>query len=130
MPFEVREPAERVEQIVLAREPARERAGGVADREAALSWDRDHPENGGTLSLDPNACGLDEFGDTTICTKIAVELKNQYVIGFESTNAAKDGKWRKLRLKVNPPQGLPRLNVRSKSGYFAPVGDTKVSSTK
>src|SRR5207249_1957359 len=65
-----------------------------------------------------------------ICTKIAVELKNQYVIGFESTNAAKDGKWRKLRLMINPPQGLPRLNVRSKSGYYAPVGDTKVSSTK
>ena len=63
-----------------------------------------------------------------ICTKIAVELKNQYVIGYESTNAAKDGKWRKLRLKVNPPPGLPRLNVRSKSGYYAPVGDTKVSS--
>src|SRR6202008_345249 len=65
-----------------------------------------------------------------ICTKIAIELKNQYVIGYHSTNAAKDGKWRKLRLKVNPPKGLPRLNVRSKSGYYAPVGDTKVTSTK
>ncbi len=63
-----------------------------------------------------------------ICTKIAVELKNQYVIGYESTNEAKDGKWRKLRMKVNPPQGLPRLNVRSKSGYYAPVGETKVST--
>jgi Ca-activated chloride channel family protein len=57
-----------------------------------------------------------------------VELKNQYVIGYESTNEAKDGKWRKLRLKVDPPAGLPRLNVRSKSGYYAPVGDTKVST--
>jgi len=63
-----------------------------------------------------------------ICTKIAVELKNQYVIGYESTNEAKDGKWRKLRMKVNPPPGLPRLNVRSKSGYYAPVGETKVST--
>ena len=32
-----------------------------------------------------------------ICTKIAVELKNQYVIGYHTTNGAKDGKWRKLR---------------------------------
>jgi Ca-activated chloride channel family protein len=63
-----------------------------------------------------------------ICTKIAVELKNQYVIGYESTNEAKDGKWRKLRMKVNPPPGLPRLNVRSKQGYYAPVGETKVST--
>ena len=63
-----------------------------------------------------------------ICTKIAVELKNQYVIGYESTNEAKDGKWRKLRLKVNPPKGLPRLNIRNKSGYYAPLADGATSS--
>jgi Ca-activated chloride channel family protein len=63
-----------------------------------------------------------------ICTKIAIELKNQYVIGYESTNEAKDGKWRKLRMRVNPPPGLPRLNIRSKTGYYAPVGETKVST--
>jgi Ca-activated chloride channel family protein len=59
-----------------------------------------------------------------ICTKIAVELKNQYVIGYHSTNEAKDGKWRKLRLKVNPPKGIQRLNVRSKQGYYAATADT------
>jgi Ca-activated chloride channel family protein len=54
-----------------------------------------------------------------ICTKIAVELKNQYVIGYRSTNDAKDGKWRKIRMKVNPPKGLPNMTVRGKSGYYA-----------
>jgi Ca-activated chloride channel homolog len=58
-----------------------------------------------------------------ICTKIAVELKNQYVIGYHSTNGAKDGKWRKLRLKVNPPKGIQHLNVRSKQGYYGPTSD-------
>jgi Ca-activated chloride channel family protein len=58
-----------------------------------------------------------------ICTKIAVELKNQYVIGYHSTNEAKDGKWRKIRLKVNPPKGIQRLNVRAKQGYYAPMAD-------
>src|SRR5262245_24663818 len=58
-----------------------------------------------------------------ICTKIAVELKNQYVIGYHSTNGAKDGKWRKLRVKVNPPKGIQRLNVRAKQGYYAPTAD-------
>lgn len=57
-----------------------------------------------------------------ICTKIAIELKNQYVLGYRSTNEAKDGKWRKLSLKINAPKGLPRLNVRGKSGYYGPVG--------
>jgi Ca-activated chloride channel family protein len=59
-----------------------------------------------------------------ICTKIAIELKNQYVIGYNSTNQAKDGKWRKLSMKIDPPKGLPRLNVRYKSGYYAAVGAT------
>jgi Ca-activated chloride channel family protein len=59
-----------------------------------------------------------------ICTKIAIELKNQYVIGYNSTNQAKDGKWRKLSMKIDPPKGLPRLNVRYKSGYYAAVGET------
>jgi Ca-activated chloride channel family protein len=54
-----------------------------------------------------------------ICTKIAVELKNQYVLGYHSTNGAKDGKWRKIRLKVNPPKGISTLSVRGKSGYYA-----------
>src|SRR3989442_1459963 len=65
-----------------------------------------------------------------ICTKIAVELKNQYVIGYHSTNAAKDGKWRKLRMKVNPPKGIAHLNVKSKSGYYAPMADAATSATK
>ena len=59
-----------------------------------------------------------------ICTKIAIELKNQYVIGYNSTNRAKDGKWRKLSMKIDPPAGLPRLNVRYKSGYYAAVGES------
>jgi Ca-activated chloride channel family protein len=65
-----------------------------------------------------------------ICTKIAVELKNQYVIGFRSTNEMRDGKWRKLRVQVTPPKGLPKLNVRSKAGYYAAVGDSGASNKK
>jgi Ca-activated chloride channel family protein len=59
-----------------------------------------------------------------ICTKIAVELKNQYVIGYHSTNEAKDGKWRKIRLKINPPKGIQRLNVRAKQGYYGATADS------
>ena len=65
-----------------------------------------------------------------ICTKIAVELKNQYVIGYHSTNEAKDGKWRKLRVKVNPPKGITRLNVRAKQGYYAATADGASTNKK
>jgi Ca-activated chloride channel family protein len=60
-----------------------------------------------------------------ICTKIGVELKNEYVLGYHSTNEAKDGKWRKIRLKINGPKGLPPLSVRGKSGYYAETLNSK-----
>ena len=31
-----------------------------------------------------------------------------------------DGKWRKIKVKLIPPKGLPPLTVFNKSGYFAP----------
>jgi len=55
------------------------------------------------------------------CEKIALELKSQYVIGFESTNTSKDGKFRKLRVKVNPPEGMSKLSVRARDGYYGPT---------
>jgi Ca-activated chloride channel homolog len=57
-----------------------------------------------------------------ICVKIAIELKNQYILGYSSTNPTKDGSWRKIKLKLNPPKGLPTLSVRAKAGYYAPTG--------
>ncbi|MEW5974866.1 MAG: VWA domain-containing protein [Acidobacteriota bacterium] len=57
-----------------------------------------------------------------ICTKIAIELKNQYVLGYSSTNSTKDGRWRKVKVRLNAPKGLPSLSVRFKTGYYAPTG--------
>jgi len=59
-------------------------------------------------------------GLADICQKIAVELKNEYVIGYRSTNTARNGTWRKVQVKVKPPRGLGRLNVRAKTGYYGP----------
>ncbi|MFQ5738221.1 MAG: VWA domain-containing protein [Acidobacteriota bacterium] len=55
-----------------------------------------------------------------ICFGIAVELHRQYILGYQSTNPTRDGKWRKLSLKINRRQGWPRLVARSRSGYYAP----------
>jgi len=54
-----------------------------------------------------------------ICEQIGSDLKNQYVVGYHSSNLSYDGKWRKIRVKINMPKGAPRLNVRAKSGYYA-----------
>ncbi len=61
---------------------------------------------------------VNDLEDT--CEKIAQELKSQYVIGYESTNTNKDGKFRKVRVRVIPPSGMSKLNVRTRDGYYAP----------
>lgn len=55
-----------------------------------------------------------------VCEKIALELKSQYVIGYESSNTNKDGKFRKVRVRVEPPAGMGKLGVRTREGYYAP----------
>src|ERR1044072_4216557 len=54
-----------------------------------------------------------------IFEQIALELRHQYSIGYKPTNFNNDGKWHKIKVRVNPPRGLPRLFVRSKEGYYA-----------
>lgn len=58
-----------------------------------------------------------EMNDTF--ERIALELRTQYSIGYRPTNFANDGKWHKLKIKVQPPRGFPRLFVRGREGYFA-----------
>jgi Ca-activated chloride channel family protein len=48
-------------------------------------------------------------------------IKNMYILGFQSTNAAKDGKWRKLGVKLTPEAGK-NLKVSARSRYFVPRG--------
>jgi Ca-activated chloride channel family protein len=55
-----------------------------------------------------------------IAAKIGMELRNQYVLGYKSSNARHNGSWRKIKVKLRPPKGLPPLNVYAKTGYYAP----------
>ena len=54
-----------------------------------------------------------------IFERIALELRHQYSIGYIPRDFQADGKWRKVKVKVKPPRGLPRLNVRGREGYYA-----------
>lgn len=56
-----------------------------------------------------------------VSTKIGIELRNQYVLGYRPKNLARDGKWRKIKVKLIPPKGLPPLRVYAKTGYYAPT---------
>jgi Ca-activated chloride channel homolog len=54
-----------------------------------------------------------------VCEKIALEIKSEYVLGYESTNTNKDGKFRKIRVRTTPPVGMSRLMARAREGYYA-----------
>jgi Ca-activated chloride channel family protein len=62
---------------------------------------------------------LNELPD--IATKIGMELRNQYVLGYKPSNTQHNGTWRKIKVKLRPPRGLPPLNVFAKTGYYAPT---------
>jgi Ca-activated chloride channel family protein len=97
---------------------------GIFDAAAATPEERAGPmllnelaeETGGRLF---RVDDITEMGD--IAEKISTELRNQYVIGYKPKNLTRDGKWRKVKVKINPPQGLPPLTVHARTGYYAPL---------
>jgi VWFA-related protein len=55
----------------------------------------------------------------SICTQIARDVRNQYTLGYYSTNTAHDGTFRTVAVQVTPPQGKGKLTVRTRTGYYA-----------
>ncbi len=62
---------------------------------------------------------LNDMAD--VATKISNEIRDEYVLGYRSSDARRDGRWRKVKVKLEPPPGLPPLTVHARSGYYAPV---------
>src|SRR5664279_727370 len=97
---------------------------GLYDRDFKTAEEREGPQllseisevtGGRTFTIgNPN-----ELAD--VATKIGIELRNQYVLGYRPTSPGRDGKWRKIKVKLNPPKGLPPLHVYAKTGYYAPT---------
>jgi VWFA-related protein len=56
-----------------------------------------------------------------IAAKIGIELRNQYVLGYTPSNQVKDGKYRRVRVQLVQPRGLPPLRAAYRTGYYAPA---------
>jgi len=64
---------------------------------------------------------VENFNDLPdIAAKIGMELRNQYILGYHPSNKAHDARWRKIKIKLRVPKGLPPLTVYAKTGYYAP----------
>ncbi len=55
-----------------------------------------------------------------IAQRIGIELRNQYVLAYSPANHGRDGKYRKIEVKVQQPKALPELKARWRLGYYAP----------
>ena len=62
---------------------------------------------------------LNELPD--VAAKIGIELRNQYLVGYSPTNAERNGKYRKVQVKLVQPRGLPPLKAFWRLGYYAPT---------
>ena len=56
-----------------------------------------------------------------IAAKIGIELRNRYVLGYSPQNAAHDGRYHRVQVKLVPPHGLPALKAFWRLGYYAPA---------
>ena len=56
--------------------------------------------------------------------KVVAQIRNQYTLGYTSTNRAQDGKWRRVEVKVVRPD-LKDARIQTRKGYFALYQDTK-----
>jgi VWFA-related protein len=55
-----------------------------------------------------------------VANKIGVELRNQYILGYAPLNQERDGKYRRVQVKIIQPRGLPPLRAYWRTGYYAP----------
>ncbi len=74
--------------------------------------------SGGSAFFPGNARQMVEAFD-----QIAVELRRRYSIGYAPSNSSADGRWRRLKVKITPPPGSPRLTALAREGYYSSAGD-------
>jgi len=57
----------------------------------------------------------------SVAARIAIELRNQYVLGYYPKNQTEDGKYRHVEVKLAQPPGVSPLKAHWRLGYYAPT---------
>jgi len=96
---------------------------GVFDREFRTIEERLGPELLGEVSdlTGAHCYTLDNPNDLLqIAERIGLELRSQYVLGYHPDNSSRNGKWRKIKVRLALPSGISALHVQARTGYYAP----------
>lgn len=56
----------------------------------------------------------------SVAARIAIELRNQYVLSYYPKDQVRDGKYHTVEVKVTQPAGVPTLKLHWRQGYYAP----------
>jgi VWFA-related protein len=52
---------------------------------------------------------------------ISAQVRNQYLLGYTPALLLRDGKYRHVNVKLEPPSGWPPLRASWRTGYYSPV---------
>jgi len=50
---------------------------------------------------------------------LSMQIRNEYVVGYFSNHLQSDGKYHKVRVEVQPPEGLKQVRASWRRGYIA-----------
>lgn len=87
---------------------------GVKSTVQALRLRRISDETGGLMMFPYGRNQIEE-----VHRRIVSEVRSRYSLGYVSTNAAQDGRWREVKIRLVRPEHM-NLTVRSREGYYAP----------
>ncbi|HEY7185482.1 MAG TPA: VWA domain-containing protein [Vicinamibacterales bacterium] len=95
--------------------------GGLGDSETAptIASDMDHRMNMDALARVTGGFALTNTNSfDQAFSRIVRENSSYYVLGYSSTNDRRDGRYRRLEVRVK----RPGLQVRARGGYLGPMG--------
>ena len=102
-----------------AREESRSGAAMFTGRGTAQQFDRQASSQETLLTLASDTGGrafLDSNDFSPAYTKVIADTSEYYILGYSSTNTARDGRFRRIRVRVT----MPGLRVEHRNGYYAP----------
>lgn len=96
---------------------------------SAFAENLERSEGAESIAADTGGFSVKNNNDLTKgLQRIADETRVYYLLGYNPTNTARDGKLRKIEVKVNPNKDI---KVRARKGYYAPIdGDNALNKRK
>jgi len=103
------------------------------ERDVGFAFTENIEASEGTESIAADSGGFSVKNTNDLNTgikRIADESRMYYLVGYNPTNAARDGKFRKIQVKLAPGAEKKGLRVRARRGYYAPSDGKTALSTK